>query len=82
MEYKIPVDYNLEPHELVVLDKLPEGHHGGVFDQLASLRGMSAVAEDEVIERIMRHAIILFNRPDNQDSLAACIHQAIVWEVG
>lgn len=87
MKYNIPVDYDLTIGELVVLDKVSTEPTitttvTALTSELKWLYDAAPESGDEVIERIMRHAVILFNRPDNHDSLADCLHQAIVWEVG
>jgi hypothetical protein len=76
----IELPYNLKHDELVISDPPLKLETYKCLQELKN-RSLWGVPDD-TIERILRGTVLLMNRPDNQDSLATCLEQAMIWEFG
>lgn len=77
----IPLPWDLKHDTLTVVDRTHQGVQG-VLETIKEIHESYPAEPDEAVERILRGAILLMNRPDNKDNLADCLYQAVIWECG
>lgn len=77
---RLPLSYGLKATDLTIerrqsstTDDLGDGVMGYIADNISW-------SDDEVLERIFRHAIILFH--SEKGTFGECLDTALTWEVG
>ncbi len=74
---RLPLSYNLKSSEL---NLEPRVHDVGDADEAIAYIAEYLSPNDEVLERIFRHAIILFH--SEKGTFGECLNTALTWEVG
>jgi len=88
MLIELPLSYNLTDDDLVLnhvsLGMSDEELITNILDYFAvNWNFLGTDAGSEMLERVMRHAIILFHKQKGKKgTFAQCLETALIWEVG